>query len=314
MSYSFAYRPGYVYCVRRAGKPYYHLGHAPAGQLVDRFQTLTQLEKNPKDLLLVGWVEVRDYVIAEQKLKEAFHLYQRGDDWFEFRASRARDLKVLLEMYADLAQQLPVDNPLIDDEGVPEYDRSFGFFELLHQISGRSYYPPIPTLASGEKTSIDRSKWLYGIGIVMVALIGLFTTKSFTTQQADRSSTTPPNPTAPIAIPPSSRPPTPIAPPAPTQPSPAAKPTVKAAAKPKVDASQPVIPQPVIPQPVIWSPTSEGANLRSVPSEGDEPDDDTTLDFIPNGTPVTLGEMSGAWQEVQLPNGQRGWVSNNLVK
>jgi hypothetical protein len=302
MSYSFVYRPGYVYCVRRAGKPYYHLGHAPAGQLSDRFQTLAQLEKNPKDLRLVGWVEVRDYVTAEKKLKDAFHLYQRGDDWFEFRASRARDLKVLLEMYADLAQQLPVDNPLIEDEGVPEYDRSFGFFEFLHQISGRSYYPPIPTLASGEKPLINRSKWLYGIGGVAVALIGFLSTispKSFTPRQAESVSTTPPSPTTEIAIPTSS-------------PSPAAKAIVKTPVKtpvkvvekPKVDGTQTV----------IWSPSSEGANLRSVPSESDEPDDETALDFIPNGTPVTLGEMSGAWQEVLLPNGQRGWVSNNLVK
>jgi hypothetical protein len=81
-------RPGYVYCVRRFGKTYYHLGSAPAGGLTDRVQQLAELEKNPKAIVLLGWVEVSDHVAAEQHLKEVFHLYKMEDDWFDFRASR----------------------------------------------------------------------------------------------------------------------------------------------------------------------------------------------------------------------------------
>ncbi len=326
MSDSVVPRPGYVYCARRVGKPYYHLGSAGVGELSDRLQSLEQLEKNPKDIVLVGWIEVRDPFMAETKLKEAFELYHRGDGWFEFQASRASEFKALLTVYANLAEQLALSDRLIDRDGIPDYDRSFGFFEVLHQLNGRHYDPqPIASepVKPVEPAAVARPKWVYGMAAA-VALVGLLGARSISLQPALMGrSLSDPSPTASIAgsIAPITPPLSPTSSPTPSQTRPSAKPAAKPVAKPTTQpTTQPTNPQAVTPsaldgpQTVIWSPTSAGAQLRSAPSDSESPDDSTAIDFLPNGTPVILGEMSGAWQEVRLANGQHGWVSNSLVK
>jgi len=321
MRYSFAYRPGYVYCVRRSGKTQYSLGSAPAGHFCDRLQRLAQGEDN--SLVLLGWVEVRDHVMAEQNLKAAFHLYRMEDDWFDFRSSRAADLKSLLETYANLADQLSLEARLIDDEGVPDYDRSFGFFELIHQYRGRPYYPVETSTPVRNQTGNrwgDRPKWPYAVGAGAIGLLGLLGANGLTSRQSMNT-----------ISPPESRP---EVSPSPSQSStkskrtvssipvsPTVSPTIKAQkavkstiSTPNPDPSPPVDGPKGEPKTMIWSESSEGAKLRSSPSRDNGPDDSNFLDFLPNGTPVTLGELSGAWQEVILPDGRRGWVSNSLVK
>jgi hypothetical protein len=286
-------RPGYVYCVRRFGKTYYHLGSAPAGELSDRVQQLAQLEKNPKAIVLLGWVEVSDYVSAEQHLKEVFHLYKMEDDWFDFRASRTIDLKSLLQSYADLIQKFPLEQRLIDAEVKPEYDRSFGFFEALHQARSKPYYPDSPTpnssgtdlsgLSGTQSRKISRNipSGVYGMATAAIAIVSLMIAKGLTSPSLTTLNV--PSPSTPI--------------PSPSTPSPSTK-----------NLHQK--PQPTKPKTIIWSPNSEGAIFRSAPSGSDE----TELDFLPNGTSITLGAISDEWQEVILANGQRGWVSNSLIQ
>ncbi len=292
-------RPGYVYCVRRLGKTYYHLGSAPAGELCDRVQQLTELEKNPKAIVLLGWVEVSDHVAAEQHLKEVFHLYKMEDDWFDFRASRAADLKSLLETYADLAQKFPWHERLIDAEVKPDYDRSFGFFEFLQQFSAKSYHPD-PSAAENVVKPIARDRrsglsgWMYGAAVTtVVAIGGLMVANGFTAQFALNFLSTPTPTSTPTPFTPSQS----VNPEPPVPPS--AKPSVKSPGQPHAPGFKTV----------VLSPTTDGAIFRSAPSASSVP-----IDYLINGTPVTFGSLSGEWQEVILANGQRGWVSNSLLK
>jgi hypothetical protein len=255
MNNSVVPRSGYVYCARRAGKPYYHLGSVPAGALFDRLQQLAQCEKNPKDILLVGWIEVRDHATAETKLKESFHLYHRGDGWFEFKASRASEFKSLLTVYANLAEKLPLSDRLIDRDGIPDYDRSFGFFEAIHQLNELAYDPhPIASKPLIAKIASDRPKWVYGLGAAAIALVGMVSLISVTIQQSRMN-----------------EPPTPSQRPTSLQPAiqPAIQPAVQLTVKPTVKPAN----RQAESQPVIGLSTSDGAQRRSVPSDSESPDD-----------------------------------------
>ncbi len=335
-------RSGYVYCVRRSGKTLYRLGSAPAGQLVDRLKKLAQTEENPTALRLVGWIEVQDHALAAKTIRETFHLYQLQDDcsdhWFDFRVARSSELKSLMGVYADLMLKLPVAQPLIVDEPQPQYDRSFNFFETLNTINNTAYLPPdipgIPVFPSPEKQSVIQqvlqrstpilpAHWIgpwkpIGLAVIGIAAIGLGATtiglhSTHRTQVPQSPVSTPVStPNQPPSSKPSKTPDPQL-----TQPSPPSTP------KPK--PKQPIAPAPmsspapiaeVIPNDVpngerstIGSSSFGGARLRS------DPDDAASdIDFIPNGTPVTLGESSGAWQEIILPDGRSGWVFNDTIQ
>ncbi len=288
-------RSGYVYCVRRSGKTHYRLGSAPAGQLVDRLKKLTQTEENPTTLVLVGWIEVQDYALAARTLRETFHLYRLQDHWFDFRVSRASELKSLLGAYADLMVNLPVAEPLMIHEPQPQYDRSFGFFEAVDAVNHCTYFPPdssgIPVFPLPEKLA---SRWSHRLGVMAFGVMGVAAVAiALSSIYGIQASQSPPATTNPL---PSSKP----------SPAPSPKPN-----PPKNNISPPPqtpIAVPNRPQSTIWSDSSEGARLRSNP---DDAGDD--IDFLPNGTPITLGETSGAWQEIILTDGRRGWVFNDLI-
>jgi Bacterial SH3 domain len=307
MSDKLLVRSGYVYCVRRSGKTHYRLGNAPAGQLVDRLKKLAQTEENPTTLVLVGWIEVQDHVVAIRTLRETFHLYRLQDHWFDFRVTRSSELKSLLGAYADLMVKLPVAEPLIVHEAQPQYDRKFGFFEAIHAANGCAYFPPetsgTPVFPLPKKPRLGwRSISLGAIGLSAVA-IGL---SSMYRLQASQSSHASPHASPPISTNLSANPP------------PSSKPSTlsqltpeKTPPPPKSTPSTP--PKPVSskasPQTIIWSESSEGARLRSNPDSSDN-----EIDFLPNGTPIVLGESSDAWQEIILPDGRRGWVFNDLIQ
>ena len=390
MSYSHLSRSGYVYCVRRAGTTYYKIASAPAGGLTSHLIGLAQTEENPTALTLLGWVEVRDHEAAAQTLRDAFHLYQVNSDWFNFRVDRSTRLNSLLGFYADLAIQWPVTERLIDQEAQPQYDRSFGFFEAIHQANQLGYFPenkqeipvfPIPAKKGGLQPIVvdrvkrlgqrfrDRPAWIYGPGVAVLGLLGILHFKGQYFSQSMNymapAATTAPSskPEAPKneatkletskpevpkteGVKPESlkseNPKSNLSKPEANQSnstksevskpeaskSESAKPeSAKPEAK-KNATSKPEIPQEAVaksaPNPpaesvppaesgsMVWSRSSEGARLRAYP--GNPADGGNEIDFIPNGTPIILGETSGAWQEVILPDGRRGWVFNDLIK
>jgi hypothetical protein len=348
MSDKLRVRSGYVYCVRRSGKTYYKIGNAPAGQLVDHLKKFAQTEDNPTTLVLVGWIEVEDHVLAAKTLRETFHLYRLQDHWFDFRVTRSSEMKSFLGSCADLMVKPPVAGSLIIHEPQPQYDRSFGFFEALHAANHCAYFPPetsgIPVFPLPEKhrlmkrlfrsatkisqTLFKPSPWTYGLGaaglgavglgVVAIGLSSIYSLQASQSPHSTPHSSTTRLPSSKPSTPPNSQPP---APPKTTE----SKPTTPKSTTPKPTESKPTTPKLTAPkpteskptestppdsqQPMVWSTFSEGARLRSSPdSSGDE------IDFIPNGTPIILGEVSGVWQEVTLPNGQRGWVFNDLVQ
>lgn len=400
MSYSHLSRSGYVYCVRRAGTTYYKIASAPAGDLTSHLMGLGQTEENPTALTLLGWVEVRDHEAAAQTLRDAFHLYQVNSDWFNFRVDRSTRLKSLLGFYADLAVQLPVTERLIDQEAQPQYDRTFGFFEAIHQANQLGYFPenkqeipvfPIPEKKGGLQPIVvdrvkrwgqrfrDRPAWIYGPGVAVLGLLGILHFKGQYSSQS-MNYIAPAATTAPESKPEASKneatkletskpevPKTEAAKPESLKSENSksdlskaeanqANPTKSEVSKPEASKSEnakpestksegtksestkseakknttskPEIPQEAVaksaPNPpaesvppqesgsMVWSRSSEGARLRAYP--GNPADGGNEIDFIPNGTPIILGETSGAWQEVILPDGRRGWVFNDLIK
>jgi Bacterial SH3 domain len=330
MTYSHSSQSGYVYCVRRVGKTYYNLGSAPAGQFALHLQAMNQTEEDSSKLVLLGWVEVRDHELAVRLLRDAFHLYQLKDDWFDFRVARSRELKSLLGLFADLMVQWPVNERLIDQEPQPYYDRSFGFFEAIHQANQNGYFPNsdresidvFPTAQSSSNLlsiapthfnswleKIQKMpNWIYGLGGLaisvgcasMIAIQSSKPSAQVIAQPPIENKKTEPIHSAKPEILTSVTPKT-IVPPAPqknepTQPKLKSKQTEPKQAEPPKAA-----------HPMIWSSRTEGASIRSRP-QGE------AIDYLPNGTPLILGETAEGWQEIILPDGQRGWVFQELVK
>lgn len=342
-------RSGYVYCVRRSGKTHYRLGHAPAGQLVDRLKKLAQTEENPTTLVLVGWIEVQDYALAARTLRETFHLYRLQDHWFDFRVTKASELKSLLGAYGELMVNLPVAEPLIVHEPQPQYDRSFRFFETLHAANDCAYFPPddiagIPVFPVPQQhgviqqitrsttkisqTLFNGSRWksrlgvtglgVAGLGAVAIGLSSIYGLQASQSPQSSSQSSSQSSPNLPPSSKPSSAPEPQLTPPIETTlaKSTLAKSTPSTPKTQKTNASDAAPPKEPIaegvrnrPQSTIWSASSEGARLRSNPNSSDD-----EIDFLPNGTPIALGEVSGAWQEIILPDGRRGWIFNDFIQ
>lgn len=355
MTYFNPSRSGYVYCVRRAGKTHYKLCGAAAGQLAIQLQAMANEDENPARLVLLGWVEVQDYELAAQSIRDTFHLYQlqnpKVDHWFDFRVGRSKHLKSLLGSYANLMVKWPVTERLIDQEPQPNYDRTFGFFEALDQANGSGYFPnhdvlPIdvfPTLNSEGKLNpivlnpivrttvvhwIEKIQtipiWIYGMGAIAISLVAMSRMALQPIQQPTAAivlktvSTTVPTAvptTVPTAVPTRKSEPVKselIALPIVKKPASAKLTTPKPASKTEATSEQSTPIPPEAPEPdndartSVWSGSSEGATIRTSPGG-------SAIDFIPNGTSLVLGETSGDWQEVILPDGQRGWVFNDLV-
>ena len=341
MTYSNPSRSGYVYCVRRAGKTHYKLCGAAAGQLANQLQAMADDDENPTRLVLLGWVEVQDYELAAQSIRDTFHLYQlqnpKVEHWFDFRVGRSKHLKSLLGSYANLMVKWPIAERLIDQEPQPNYDRTFGFFEVLDQANGSGYFPnpdvlPIdvfPTLNSEGKLNpivqatvvhwIEKIQtipiWIYGMGAIAISLVAMSRIALQPIQQPTAAIVPT---TVPTAVPTQKSEPVksePIASPIVKKNAPAKLTTPKPASKPEATSEQSTPIQPEASdrdapdsdaRTSVWSGSSEGATIRTSPGG-------SAIDFIPNGTSLVLGETSGDWQEVILPDGQRGWVFNDLV-